>query len=304
MLLSALLCLVMLISLFSCAQKRSGASTTKPEGTTPEVTPPEITTEGKTDPPSSSPLSNEDKQKFIDYRKEAVGADVTLEDFDTVYMYYGEYGGSHVFFSQREIFNGHVSQNDVYSNYTFDVNGVHFFGTRKFRIIVYNGSEALDIDQAFEKGYISATDVEDVAEIHNATVTPYYHSYYIEFEHDQAPGAMPKEKLAEFKAVADKIYSENGKINVDLVHYGTYGDRAVFFLTVGDNPNANPITMYFSTYDKPITYCGSFYLVVYEYGGGFFNLSPMEICKRSLLTEEEVNELCAYHESRFTDHPH
>ncbi len=293
--------IAVLVSVFGCAAQKTTGGTT--EATTPENTTPEITTEGKTDPPSSSPLSNEDKQKFIDYRKEKAGAELTVDKFDSVYKYYGEYSGNHVFFTTIEKSGVMTLPNDVYTIFSIDVNDVHFFHPRSFSIIVYNGSEAPNINEAFEKGYVSESDVQALAELHNSEVSPYYHNYYVEFEKDQAPGEMSEEKLAEFKAVADKIYSENGKINVDLVHYGTYGDKAVFFMTrnAKNDVNAKPITYYFDSCGEIIQYYDYFHLVVYKYGGGFFSMSPMAISQRSLLTADEIADICAYHNTRLPD---
>lgn len=303
-LISAFLCIVMLSTLFACAKKRGSAPATTPEVTTPEVTTPEATSTQKTDPqPGISPLSNEDKQKFIDYRKEKAGAELTVDKFDSVYKYYGEYSGNHVFYATIEKDGIMVSPNDVYTIFSLDVNGVHFFNTYSFSIIVYNGSEAPNINEAFEKGFVSESDVQALAELHNSEVSPYYHNYYVEFEKDQAPGEMSEEKLAEFKAVADKIYSENGKLSVDLVHYGTYGDKAVFFMTRGakNDVNAKPTTYYFESCGEIMQYYDHYYLVVYKYGGGFFSMSPMDISQRDLLTDEEISDICAYHNTRLPD---
>ena len=198
-------------------------------------------------------LSTEEKQAILDTRKEMRNKYYPLSYFNMMYDYYGEYNGCHVFSAGGELYYQESLAGTI-EKVTITVDGVdinYYSCSRNYTVFVYKNGEALEITEAFEKGWLTSGDIKRIAELHDEklwTDGTKGHDFTgdligknYSFPENAAPGALSEDALNNYMTHLD-VRSSYDLDNI--IHCGTYGGVAVFMYfsegappTVLEGPN-------------------------------------------------------------------
>lgn len=275
-LISAFLCLIMLISLFSCENKKAPVSF----GTNSE--------------PNS--LTEEQKQYFLDCYNKEHNTSLKIENVDPIWKHYGTYNGCVVVFQDV----GDVKITDVkYGSHVFR----HY---KDFNIITLKDGALKSFEKALADGWITEENIDTIFAYHNETALPDYKFYDIACPENAAPGELSEDVMKQFTAAFEKL-----GYNASLIHhYGTYNGITLFYK---DGEVKNNGRFYMSVvfdHDHEVLYTDKDYSEMIIFKDGYFEdgvhyFTVNENNSYNLpvygLTKENVNTIVQYHESRLPD---
>ena len=308
---SILLSLIMLMSLFSCAQKRASLpdettqSTTTPEITTSETVntdnttePGEVTTPSHRKPKTISfkdnteadSLTDEEKQNIFDwyvYTYDLHNDKDLKKIFWVIRKHYGNHDGYVVLFD-RPLGQSTESPSDK------TIGGYRFKSSIRFVIRLFKDGKFVTLnDETIEKGLISKEAVGRIWEYHNSIQRPEYKQYDIDIPDNAEPNKLSDETMAKLRAAFKEWAEPRPNVNVDdIVHYGNYDGTAVFFFP--DNSIKTP-SVYKSPDGITIEHRTYFDFVIYK--DGYFDFACHPSFLQKYLTTESIAEIAAYHKT-------
>ena len=306
-LISAFLCLIMLMSLFSCAQKRPSLpdettqSTTTPEITTPEVTTPEVTTEPNDtqipdynldkDDGEFSFLSYDEKLAVIDARRTQLDKKLHLSSFNEYYDFYGYHSDCMVFRAYGE--NPIFWQGFKNTKATIDGIDFEFFDPigSVFGIFAYKDGKSLDLPDAFDEGWLTSEDIRSIAEQHNSKHCRHNSKIFgnypdLKYPADALPNTLSDEVLEAFRWEWMELMGFDAE---RIIHCGNYDGAAVFMRTLGDSEKT---TVYYGPNGEKFEYKSNFILIVYHDMHAKYNIFPAQL--GGFLDASDITKLADY----------
>ena len=274
-----LLCLCMLMSLFSCAPNRSSSP---PETTSGQV----ITTTG---------VQTSEKTKTLSFKENAEPNSLTEEEKQNIREWYFYFYG---LTEDNTLFNSFWSLVKHYGNYKgyvvlYDyplgpfysdsvdemIAGYRFRNPSRFVIRLFKDGEFIELnDENVENGLIDNETLAKIWECHNSAQRIGFRVFDIESPENAAPGTLSDELMETFFDVFEE-WAEEGDRNVEevvnIMHYGNYNGASVFY--------------------RPDAAEDDYKVIIYK-DGCFKFIYDLRDCML-FMSDEDTEKVQAYHES-------